>query len=108
MYHRRYFITDTHVRSAVIIEMYEPSDYFPCMFDTMIRLAGIDLLRLDDSVYPFSHSVVRRLVVLGHTDTDMVLLKNRHIIVTTILHSTVGVMDQTVQRHASRIGNRHF
>ena len=83
MYHRRYLITDAHMRSSIIIKMDESTDYFLCMVYTMERLSWINSFALDDTVYTFCYGVVRWLVILGY------------IFIATLLHSTVRMMYQS-------------
>lgn len=62
-------------------------------------------LVLDDSVHPLRHTVVRRIAVLGHTDADMVRFEARNVLITTVLHPAVGMMDCAAQVAAAGIPN---
>ena len=108
MYYCRYLVTETHVRSPIVVEMYEPTDDIPGMFNVTERLSRIYFLRFDNAVDTFRHGIVRRFVVFGHADADMVFLEYGHIIVTAVLHSTVGVMYQFVQRYSTSLSNSHL
>ena len=92
MHHCRYLVTDAHVRSAVVIEMNESTDYVPCMLQTIEGLSGIDGFGLDYTIGTFCDGIVCRVVIFSHAYLDFMCLEHPYIVVTTILHTTVRVM----------------
>ena len=92
MNHCRNLVTDTHVRSPVVIEMYEPTDDIPCMFDVSVRFSWIYPLRLDGTIDTFRQGIVRRFVVFGHADSDMVVVQQLDVIIACVLTATIRVM----------------
>lgn len=96
------------MRSPKVVEMYEPADDIPGMFNVAERLSRIYFLRLDNAVDPFCHGIVRGFVVFGHADKDVMPLEYGHIVVTAILYSTVGMMYQPVQGYPPCLGDSHL
>ena len=97
MRHGGYLVSDAHMRSAVVIEMYVTPDYIPCVFYAIKVPLPVDAFHFDNAVYTFGNRIVRRLVILCHADGNAMRLEKRHILVATILHSTVGVVYQSCE-----------
>ncbi len=104
MHNSGYLISQTHVRPAMVIEMYISPDEIPCMPDVIELVLPIDTFHLDDSVDALRNGIVGRFVVFRHADGDAVLLEKLHVSVTTILNAPVGVVYQT----GEILAPRHF
>ena len=85
MHHCRYLVADTHVRSAVVVEMNEPSDYIPCMLQAVESLSRVDGFRLDNTIGTLCDGVVCRVVIFSHAYLDFMCLERLHIVVTTVV-----------------------
>ncbi len=97
MRHGRYLISDAHMRAMIVIEMNVSADDIAGMFNVIEMPLAVDTFNLYNTVGPLGYGVVRRVIVLGHADGDVMSLQHGHIIVTAILHATVGVMDQSIK-----------
>ena len=64
-------ISDTHVRSLVVVEVYVPSYYIPCMFQAVEHSSRIDTFSFYYTVGPFCYGIVSRIGIFSHADTDM-------------------------------------
>ena len=95
------FVTDTHVRPAVVVEADVSADDIPGMLDAVETPSGIDCTYLDNPVNALCNSIVRRFVILRHGDGDAVCPEHSHILIATILYTTVGVMDQACKHLAA-------
>lgn len=93
----RNFVTDAHVRTGVVVEMDVTTYHVAGLFHALKMFLAVNPFLLDDAVHPLGNGIVRRLVVFRHADGYMMLLKHRYIIVATILHAAVGMMDQAFQ-----------
>ena len=71
--------------------MYISADYVSGMVNAIEMLLTVDALRFNDAVDPFGHSVVRRFVVFGHTDGDVVFVKHLHISITVVLYTVTSL-----------------
>ena len=98
---RRYLVADTHMRSSVVVEMYKPSDYVPCVLQAVEGFPRVDGFILDYAVGPFRNGVVCRIVVFGHAYFYSMCLERAHIVVAAVLHATVRVVYKAFQRYAS-------
>ena len=87
MRHSRYFIPDTHMRSAMVIEMYVASYDISCMPENRGWL-----LSAFNPVDTFRNGIVGGFVVFRHTDGNAMFLKKCHVWVATVLYATVRVM----------------
>ena len=54
------------------------------------RRQRIEKLILNDAIYPLCLAVVRGIAVFGHTDTYMVRLEMRDILIATVLYTTIS------------------
>ena len=104
----RYLVSDAHVRTVVVVEVYEPSYDVPCVPDAVERLPGVDGFSLDDTIGALCDGVVRRVIVFGHTDSDVMAFKYTDIVVTAVLHSTVRVVYKSFQGYAASLRNGLF
>lgn len=93
------------MRAMIVIEMNVSADDITGMFNVIEMPLAVDTFNLYNSVGPLGYDVVRRVIVLCHADGDVMSLQHGHIIVTAILHTTVGVMDQSIKASASFHGN---
>ena len=89
MRHSRYFIPDTHMRSAMVIEMYVASYDISCMPDVVEPASRMAAFRLNNPVDTFRNGIVGGFVVFRHTDGNAMFLKKCHIWVATVLYATV-------------------
>lgn len=94
MRHSRYFIPDTHMQSAMVIEMYVASYAISCMPDIVEPTSRMAAFRLNNPVDTFRNGIVGGFVVFRHTDGNAMFLKKCHIWVATVLYATVRVMYQ--------------
>lgn len=94
MRHSRYFIPDTHMRSAMVIEMYVASYDISCMPDVVEPASRMAAFRLNNPVDTFRNGIVGGFVVFRHTDGNAMFLKKCHVWVATVLYATVRVMYQ--------------
>ena len=85
MHYCRYLVTDAHVRSAVVVEMNESSDYIPCMLQAVESLSRIDGFRLDYTICTLCDGIVCRVVIFSHAYLDFMCLERLHIVVTTVV-----------------------
>ena len=97
----RYLVADAHVRTVIVVEVYEPSDDVPCVPDAVEGLPGVDGFSLDDTIGALCDGVVRRCIVFGHTDSDVMAPKYTDITVTAVLHTTVRVVYKSFQRYTT-------
>ena len=104
----RHLVPDAHVRPPVVIEMYVSSYHIPCVLQAVEGFPGIDTLSFYYTVCPFCNGVVGRIGVFGHADADMVLAERFHILVATVLHSTVRVVDKCVGQDVSGLRDDLF
>lgn len=89
MRHSRYFIPDTHMQSAMVIEMYVASYAISCMPDIVEPTSRMAAFRLNNPVDTFRNGIVGGFVVFRHTDGNAMFLKKCHIWVATVLYATV-------------------
>ena len=89
MYHRRYLVSDTHVWPVVIVEVYEPSDDVPGMFQIVEGFSGIYYFGFYNSIRTLRNSIFGRVIILCHADSDTMFPEHCHVIITTILHTPV-------------------
>ena len=78
------------------------------MFQRVEGFSGIDTLSFYYTVCPFCNGVVGGIGVFGHTDADMMLLQRFHILVATVLHSAVRMVDERVGKDVSGLGDGLF
>ena len=74
MRHGRDLISDTHVRSIVIVEMNVPADDITGVFNVIEMPLAVDTFNLYNTVGPLGYGVVRRVIVPGHADGDAMRL----------------------------------
>ena len=86
MRHGRYLISDAHMRAMIVIEMNVSADDIAGMFNVIEMPLAVDTFNLYNTVGPLGYGVVRRVIVLGHADGDVMSLQHGHIIITAILH----------------------
>ena len=84
-----YLVSDTHVRSSVVVEMNESSDYIPCMLQAIESLPRVDGFGLDYTIGTLCDGIVCRVVIFRHTYLDSMCLERLYIVVTTVLYTTV-------------------
>ena len=86
-------IVDTHVRTLVVVKAYKPSYFFFCFLYASIERLAVKLFGLDNAIDALGYAIIGRLIILGHTNAYMVVVQLLYIGITTVLHSTVGVVD---------------
>ena len=89
VYHCGYLVSDTHVRPIVIVEVYEPSDDVPGMFQIVEGFSGIYDFGFYNSIRTLRNSIIGRVIILCHADSDTMFPEHCHVIITTILHPPV-------------------
>ena len=67
----RHFVSDAHMRSPVVVEVYVPSYNISCLLQTVECCSRIDTFSLYYAVGSFGYGIVGRIGVFSHTDTDM-------------------------------------
>ena len=87
-------VADAHVRTAAVIEMDETGYGLLYLLERWELLLWIDILCLYDTIDTLRYRIVRGLVVLGHGDGDAVFLQHSNVCVTTVLHTSVRVVDK--------------
>jgi len=93
MHQGRHLVADTHVQPPVIIEVDVAPDDSTGVFKGF-EAGAVDTFHLYYTIGTFGYGIVRRLVVLGHGDADVVCPKHGHVCIAAVLHTAVGVMDQ--------------
>ena len=87
------FVADTHMRSSIIIEGDKLTDALSRFLYSLIDGFAIEFLRLDNAINTLRNTIIRRLVILRHTDGYVVVVQLIYIVVTTVLHASVRVVD---------------
>ena len=87
-------VADTHMRSSIIIEGDKLTDALSRFLYSLIDGLAIEFLRLDDAINTLCNTIIRRLVILRHTDGYVVVVQLIYIVVTAVLHASVRVVDQ--------------
>ena len=88
------FVADTHMRSSIIIEGDKLTDALSRFLYSLIDGLAIEFLRLDNAINTLRNTVIRRLVILRHTDGYVVVVQLIYIVVTAVLHASVRVVNQ--------------
>ena len=92
----RSLVPYAHVRASAVVESDEAADVFQSIFICRkTSFLAVYALALDDAVHTLGNAVVGGLVVLGHRYQDAVLLQLLHIQVAAVLHTAVGVVDES-------------
>lgn len=97
MHYARGFITDTHVRSAVVVEVDVALYHARGTLDGLEQPLPIEAFHFNYPIDTFRHGIVRGLVVFCHADGNAMPPKALHVRVATILHATVRVVYQALQ-----------
>ena len=97
MHYARGFITDTHVRSAVVVEVDVALYHARGTLDGLEQPLPIEAFHFNYPIDTFRHGIVRGLVVFRHADGNAMPPKALHVRVATILHATVRVVYQALQ-----------
>ena len=82
---------------VVIVEVYEGGYALPCINDILEAALMIYDFCLQYAVYSFGYGIVRWLVVFCHGDVYAISLQFLCIGVATVLHASVGVVDEPLQ-----------
>ena len=105
MHHRRYLVADAHMGTVVVVEVDEARDEILRIPEGGELLLAVDTFHLYYTVGALCDGIVRRLVVLAHGDGNLVRLEHGHVCVAAVLHTTVGMVDQSLECLAAR--HRH-
>lgn len=97
MHYARGFITDTHVRSAVVVEVDVALYHARGTLDGLEQPLPIEAFHFNYPIDTLRHGIVRGLVVFRHADGNAMPPKALHVRVATILHATVRVVYQALQ-----------
>ena len=89
MYHCRYLVSDTHVRPIVIVEVYEPSDDVPGMFQIVEGFSGIYDFGFYNSIRTLRNSIIGRVIILCHADANIVIFQLFNIGITAVLYTSI-------------------
>ena len=85
------------MRTLLVIELYESGEALPCIVYTLEAMFPIDDLCLKDPVDTFCYGIIRRFIILRHTDADSMLQEEFYIGLTAILYTSVGMMDKITE-----------
>ena len=88
------FVSNAHVRTLTVVELYETGNECPCVFKGGQLFPRIDAFRLQYAIDTLCNGIVRRLIVLCHGDCNAVAFQHGHIRVTAILDTTVGMVNE--------------
>ena len=78
-----------HVRPSVVVEVYNVCNDTRCLTEVGGAFRVIEPFGREDAVHSFCDSVVRGLVVFGHTDGRVDLVEPRDVDIVAILRATV-------------------
>ena len=108
MYLRRDLHAYAAMRTFVVIEVNERG--YPALSVSKAdeTLLSIDDFRLQRAVDAFGNGIVGRIIIFRHTDSYMVIHKQVYILITTILYSSIRMVDQSIQCALSRRFYSHF
>lgn len=70
---RRDLVANASMRSLLIVELDKLSNTLLCILDALEAMFSVDDLRLQNTIHTFCYGIVRRLIVLSHADSDLVL-----------------------------------
>ena len=90
--------------ASMVIELYETRDEHLCLLKRWQLFPWIDTFRLQYAVETLSNGIVCWLVIFGHRDCDTMAFQHVNVCVTTILYSTVGMVDNSCEIIASTYG----
>jgi len=95
------------VWASFVIEGNESGYALQCVLVRLKALLAVDYLRLEYAVHTLRYGVVGGLVVLRHADLDAVLLQFVRIGGTTVLYTSVRVMDEPFQLISRSLRDGH-
>ena len=78
--------------ALIVIKGDKPPDGASGLFYRLVERLPIYFLGFDDAVDAFGNSIVRRLVILCHTDVYMISIKLIYIVVAAVLYPSVRVV----------------